>query len=242
MTLYKVYNLPVYHPKLEKSLKYNLEENYLAISKDRNYVTIPSKARFVECTIAQGHFCNIKNALYHVTNSDWCLIALYLKRDTARETNCKLSVSPITKPQVMYLKHRIWAVSITKTDEMEISCITKRQVMTLSPPLTTVKLPPAYSGFSFGIKLPPYFNQYSKGIKVVFQTANLHVPEFTLVNFHIWKSFDLQNLSSHQVVNWKKLSPVPEIPINDLKSKIAQFKSIHLSKGNQSWLYVVGEV
>ena len=102
-TLYKVYNLPVYHPNLEKSLQYNLEGNYLAITKDGNYVIIPSEAEFVECTIAQGHFCNIRNALYHVTNSDWCLTALYLKKDTAIETKCKLSVSPITKPQAMYL-------------------------------------------------------------------------------------------------------------------------------------------
>ena len=63
MTLYKVYNLPVYHPNLEKSLQYNLERNYLAISKDGNYATIPSEAESVECTIAQGQFCNIKNAL-----------------------------------------------------------------------------------------------------------------------------------------------------------------------------------
>ena len=90
-----------------------------------------------------------------MTNSDWCLTALYLKKDTAIETNCKLSVSPITKPQAMYLDQDHWAVSVTKTDEMEISCSTNRQVMTLSPLLTIVKLQPACSGFSSSIKLPP---------------------------------------------------------------------------------------
>ena len=134
----------------------------------------------------------------------------------------------------MYLDQGHWAVSVAKTDQMEISCSTNRQVMTLSPPLTTVKLQTACSGFSSSIKLPPYFMQYSKGIEVAFQTANLHVPKFIPVNFHIWKSFGLQNLSSHQEVNLKKLNPVPEIPINDLKSKIAQLKSVPESKGNQS--------
>ena len=114
--------------------------------------------------------------------------------------------------------------------------------MTLSPPLTVGKLQPTCSGFSSSIKLPPYFKQYYKGIEVAFQTANLHVPKFIPVNFCIWKSFGLQNLSSHQEVNLKMLSPVPEIPINDLISKIAQLKSIPESKGNQSWLYAVGEV
>ena len=57
--MYKVYNLPVYHPQVERSLQYNLEINYLTITKDRNSVTIPTGAELVECTIAQGHFCNI---------------------------------------------------------------------------------------------------------------------------------------------------------------------------------------
>ena len=130
----------------------------------------------------------------------------------------------------MYLDQGNWVVSIIETNSNGNSCSTKRQVMTLSPPLTVVKLQPACSGFSSSIKLPPYFKQYSKAIEVAFQIANPHVHEFTPVNICIWKSFDLQNLSSHEVVNLRKLSPVPEIPINDLKSKIAQLKSIHVSK------------
>ena len=140
----------------------------------------------------------------------------------------------------MYLDQGHLAVSVANTDQMEISCSTNRQVMTLSLPLTIVKLQPACKGFSSNIKLPPYFKQYSKGTAVAFQTANLHVPKFIPVKFCIWKSFGIQNLSSHQEVNLKKLSPVPEIPINDLKSKIAQLKSIPESKGYQSWLYAVG--
>ena len=117
----------------------------MAITEDHYYVTISSEAESVECTIYQGHFCNIRNALNHVTNSDWCLTALYLKKDTAIETNCKLSVSPIPKPQAMYLDQGQWAVSVAKADQMEISCSTNRQVMTLSPPLTIVKLQAACS-------------------------------------------------------------------------------------------------
>ena len=98
----------------------------MAITKGGSYVTIPSEAEFAECTIAQGHFCNIKNVLYNMANSDWCLTALYLKKDTAIETNCKLSVSPMTKPQAMYLDQGHCAVSVAKTDQMEISCSTNR--------------------------------------------------------------------------------------------------------------------
>ena len=49
-----------------------------------------------------------------------------------------------------------------------ISCSTKRQIMTLSPPVTIVKLQPACSGYSSSIKLPAYVKQYSKCIEVAF--------------------------------------------------------------------------
>ena len=40
MTLYKVYNPPIFQPHIGKPLQYNIEGNYLAITKDTNYVTL----------------------------------------------------------------------------------------------------------------------------------------------------------------------------------------------------------
>ena len=70
MTLYKVYNLPIFNQHIGKSLKYNLEESYLAITNDRNHATIPSEYEFIECTTASGHFCSMKNALCICTVQD----------------------------------------------------------------------------------------------------------------------------------------------------------------------------
>ena len=42
------------------------------------------------------------------------------------------------------------------------------------------------------------------------------------------------------MINLRKLSSIAEIPINDLKSKIVQLKTISLLKDNESWLYVIG--
>ena len=60
MTVYKVYNLPIFNHHIGKSLNYNLEGNYLAITNDRNYATIPSEYEFIECTLTSGHFCSLK--------------------------------------------------------------------------------------------------------------------------------------------------------------------------------------
>ena len=57
MTLYRVYNLSIYNPTTGKALSYRLEGSNLAVSKGNSYVTILTEAEFIECTLAQGHFC-----------------------------------------------------------------------------------------------------------------------------------------------------------------------------------------
>ena len=42
MDLYKVYSLPALHPKLKIIFTYQLEGEYLAISKNRLYAAIPT--------------------------------------------------------------------------------------------------------------------------------------------------------------------------------------------------------
>ena len=61
MTLYNTYNLPVFHPDIGKSLAYELEVSNLAITQDRNYVTILTESEFIKCTLAQGHFCSLNH-------------------------------------------------------------------------------------------------------------------------------------------------------------------------------------
>ena len=80
VTFYKVYNLPIYNATIGKSLSYQLEGSNLAITEDNNYVSILTKAEFIQCTLAQGHFCNLNTALYHIDYSNWCLVAMFLKK------------------------------------------------------------------------------------------------------------------------------------------------------------------
>ena len=40
--MYKVHNLPALHPKLHVQFQYQLEGEYLAITKDKQYVALPT--------------------------------------------------------------------------------------------------------------------------------------------------------------------------------------------------------
>ena len=41
MNLYKVHNLPALHPKLHVQFEYQLEGEFLAITKDKQYAALP---------------------------------------------------------------------------------------------------------------------------------------------------------------------------------------------------------
>ena len=56
MNLYKIYDLPIYHPQIGKSLQYLLEGSNLCITKDNKYATVLPDTEFITCTLAEGHF------------------------------------------------------------------------------------------------------------------------------------------------------------------------------------------
>ena len=177
---YKVYNLPIYHKDIGKSLIYQIEGNNLAITKDNKYATILSNSDFIKCTLAQGHFFSLPTALYHLDSSLMCLAALFLKNNNKINKNCKLAVSNITGPQANCLNQGNWAISVITETQMEIKCQDHTHVRTIKPPRTLLNLQPASSAFSPQIKLPPYFKQYSKGFHLALQAANIHIFQIYL--------------------------------------------------------------
>ena len=239
MTLYRVYNLPIYNPTIGKALSYRLEGSNLAVSKDDSYVTILTEAEFIECTLAQGHFCSLNSALYHIDYSKWCLVAMFLKQDIRVNKDCQLSMTNISGPQAIYLDQGSWAISVEKPTQMEIRCPKVTQVKSLKPPITFIHLKPACSAFSPGVKLPSYFKQFSKGFHVALKSANLNVPKYKPTNFRIWNTFNLSNISELESKQLKKLVPASIIPIDQLRAQIASFRHISTDK-KQSWIYIVG--
>ena len=54
MDLYKIYNLPALHPKLKVEFTYQLEGEYLAITKNKLYATLPTAGEIRICKGKEG--------------------------------------------------------------------------------------------------------------------------------------------------------------------------------------------
>ena len=114
--------------------------------RHNNYVSILREAEFIQCTLAQDHFCNLNTALYHIDYSNWCLVAMFLQENNRTNKDCKLSVTNITGPQAIYLDQGLSAIYVEKPTQMEIRCPNVIQVKSLKPPITLINLQPACSG------------------------------------------------------------------------------------------------
>ena len=55
MDLYKVYNLPALHPKLEIEFTYQIEGEYLAVSKSGLYAALPTAREIRICETTEGY-------------------------------------------------------------------------------------------------------------------------------------------------------------------------------------------
>ena len=241
LELYRVYNLPVFNPAIGKSLKYNIESETIAVTLDRKtYAALPTPSEFLECTLANGHFCSLKSALYDMQASKLCIFALFLKNETAINENCEFEMVNTTGPLAMYLDDGTWAISTTTIEQMEVTCPTLlRHVIPIHPPLRIVELQPACSAFSAGFILPPYFRKFSQGFPVAIKGANLHLKIEQPIDFRAWKSLNVSNLSDVQIDQLKTLKPANSVPVNVLKAEIGNLKRINLGS-NKDWVWVGG--
>ena len=122
---------------------------------------------------------------------------------------------------------------------MEIKCSDNAYIKTLQPPINLINLQPACSAFYLLIKLPPYSKQYFTGFHVALRAANLHLPKFSPSDFRIWKMFNLSKIELIDIENLKELTPAPAIPIDQLRTQIANFRHTEANKAI-SWICYIG--
>ena len=85
MNLYKVYNLPALHPKLKVEFTYELEGEYVAITKNKLYAALPTAREIRICKGTGGYLCLMNQALYPIDKLEWCIYAPLLTVKRKRE-------------------------------------------------------------------------------------------------------------------------------------------------------------
>ena len=111
MDLYKVYNLPALHPKLKKEFTYQLEGEYLEISKSRLYAAIPTAREIRICETTERYLCLMNQALYTVGKIEWCIYALFTQDQNKIREYCATNTQKREANMAQSLDGYLWAIS-----------------------------------------------------------------------------------------------------------------------------------
>ena len=87
MNLYKVYNLPMLHPKLNVHAQYKIEEPSLPQGM---FISLPYTIHIKLCSMTTGHLCMFDQALYPVEKINWCIYALFINDYVRIRRDCLL--------------------------------------------------------------------------------------------------------------------------------------------------------
>ena len=91
MNLYKVYNLPALHPELKVEFTYELEGEYLAITKNKLYAALPMAREIRICKGTGGYLCLMNQALYPIDRLEWCVYALFTDDKEKKREYCSIN-------------------------------------------------------------------------------------------------------------------------------------------------------
>ena len=92
--VFKVHNIPfLFHNTLVQYLaKYDLESEFLMVSKSRQSYAFLSEKDFHMCNRVNLQFCNPKTAFSPTNLNKPCIMTLFLKNEVDFKSNCKQTV------------------------------------------------------------------------------------------------------------------------------------------------------
>ena len=154
MDLYKIYNLPTLHPKLKIEFTYQMEGEYLAISKSRLYAAIPAAREIRICEATEGYLCLMNQALYPIEKLEWCAYALFAQDQNKIRQYCAINTQKWDTNGAQSLDGYLWAVSSLKKEKMQVRCLLDTHIVDIKPPLTIIYVGNGCEAYSNNLYIP----------------------------------------------------------------------------------------
>ena len=72
LTVYKIHNLSILVPELHKHFRYNIPNDFIAITTNGLYITYLDSNRILSCQLSAGHYCEINSPFFPIDNTHHC--------------------------------------------------------------------------------------------------------------------------------------------------------------------------
>ena len=154
LTVYKIHNLSILVPELHKQFRYNIPNDFIAITTNGLYITYPDLNEILSYQLSAGHYCEINNPFPPVDNIHHCSYYLPQNDDEKVRQLCSLLVMNQTTDQAVSLDYYYWAISTMKPSKLQVVCLTSSYYIKLKFPIDIIHIPDTCKAYTNTFFLP----------------------------------------------------------------------------------------
>ena len=242
MNLYKVYNLPALHPKLKVEFTYELEGEYLAITKNKLYAALPLAREIRICKGTGGYLCLMNQALYPIDKLEWCIYALFTNDEKKKREYCSINTHKRDANKAQSLEGYLWAITAFDPGKMQIRCLTDTQVIDIKPPLTIIYVGNGCEAYSNNLFIPAKSELTSTDSSLVrhnyFQQFNEQYQNLT--RYSLIEDLGIVHLTPKEIAKIPdRLTALPKLQFRELKRRLVEIKQPLNIHSNVSFILVM---
>ena len=242
MNLYKVYNLPALHPKLKVEFTYELEGEYLAITKNKLYAALPTAREIRICKGTGGYLCLMNQALYPIDKLEWCIYALFTNDEKKKREYCSINTHRRHANKAQSLEGYLWAITAFEPGKMQIRCLTDTHVIDIKPPLTIIYVGNGCEAYSNNLFIPAKSELTSTDSSLVrhnyFQQFNEQYQNLT--RYSLIEDLGIVQLTPKEIAKIPdRLTALPKLQFKELKRRLVEIKQPLNIHSNISFILVM---
>ena len=242
MNLYKVYNLPVLHPELKVEFTYELEGEYLAITKNKLCAALPTAREIRICKGTGGYLCLMNQALYPIERIEWCIYALFTHNEEKKREYCSINTHRRDANKAQSLEGYLWAVTAFEKGKMQIRCLTDTHVIDIKPPLTIIYMGDGCEAYSNNLFIPAKSELTSTDSSLVrhnyFQKFNEEYQDIT--RYSLIEDLGIVQLTPKEIAKIPdRLTALSKLQFKELKRRLVEIKQPLNIHSNVSFILVM---
>ena len=242
MNLYKVYNLPALHPELKVEFTYELEGEYLAITKNKLYAALPTAREIRICKGTGGYLCLMNQALYPIDRLEWYVYALFTDDKEKKREYCSINTHKRDANKAQSLEGYLWAITAFNPKKMQIRCLTDTHVIDIKPPLTIVYVGNGCEAYSNNLFIPAKSELTSTDSSLVrhnyFQQFNEQYQNIT--RYSLVEDLGIVQLTPKEIAKIPdRLTTLPKLQFKELKRRLVEIKQPLNIHSNISFILIM---
>ena len=242
MSLYKVYNLPALHPELKVEFTYELEGEYLAITKNKLYAALLTAREIRICKGTGGYLCLMNQALYPIERIEWCIYALFTHNEEKKKEYCSINTHRRDANKAQSLVEYPWAVTAFEKGKMQIRCLTDTHVIDIKPPLTIIYVGDGCEAYSNNLFIPAKSELTSTDSSLVrhnyFQKFNEEYQDIT--RYSLIEDLGIVQLTPKEIAKIPdRLTALPKLQFKELKRRLVEIKQPLNIHSNVSFILIM---